>query len=159
MTIELVEYTLHLNTGEVISVSEFDANVITDLTSPEVMRAITPVLKRCTFMPRSVIEEAKMGYTAKFESLMRTSPIGAMLKLDIPICGMIKDCASAIKTICTTRNIEGKLGNFPICWEVATPRLTPDDIKERAQRLAFVIIHSWRMGKYVLLVDVPADLI
>jgi hypothetical protein len=154
-SIQPVEYRINLHTGESIEISELDVEVVEELRMPEVLEATAEIIKLCSKMPREIVEEAKLGHSKNFTSLMKTPPVGSMMKLPSPICAMIRDCAIADKRKCTTRNISNQIGKFPICWEFKPPKLTEDDVIPRAQSLAFAIVHAWREGRYVILVNVP----
>ena len=145
---QLVEYKIHLSTGEIIQVAELEPLD----ASPELLAAAEPILRRCSKMPRAVIEEAKMGHTKEFESLMLTEPVGALIKFETPICREIKHCAMANRIVCTTRNVKLKAGKFPICWEYQCSDDTPESLRMDVQAIAFAVIHAWREGNWVVFV-------
>jgi hypothetical protein len=150
--IEPIEYRIQLNTKEIIKITELNVEIIEELRIPEIVLAADYALKFCSRMSRDAVEEAKMGHSKRFEELIRISPNGALIKFESPICRMIGECAMADLSVCTTKNIE-KVGRFPVCWEFQYSQETSEDIAHRASLLVFVIVHAWRQGRYVILIN------
>ena len=146
--IQLVEYKIRLSTGEIIQVAELEPFGV----PPDLLIAAESILQRCSRMPRSVIEEAKLGHTKKFEALMLTEPVGALIKFESPICRMIRNCAMADQTTCTTRNVKMTTGKFPICWEYECSDSVPESLCQDVQAIAFAVVHAWRNGQWVIFV-------
>ena len=151
-----LQYELSLNTGEIIHVSEIDPEIFSELRDPNIVKAVSSVLDRCTKAPRDVLELAKIGGTKQLEGLLSTSPTGCLIKTEEHICAEIKDCPMANKELCSTRKMKKGKPNIPHCW-----KSNVDNEKHKlsymeavlAQHLATMIIHEWRDGRYVIIVQ------
>lgn len=115
--------------------------------------AIIRIIDRCSFAPREVIEEAKYGYAGRFQECLKTPPYGVLIKLN-ETCRLIHECAMADEKACNTKNGTRKSGKFPTCWEF---NVNPGGIQlpylDDAGDLATQIVHFWREGKYVVVVE------
>lgn len=155
-TISPLEYEIELETGERMSVAEFDPGRVPCLSDPEVLRAAAPVLKRCSRIPRPVLESAKMGHSREFEELVGTPPVGCLLRLERPVCAEIGFCASADPVRCTTRYVapgrRWAVGRFPPCWEFEVLDERPE-VASGARALAASVVAAWRGGRVAVLVD------
>lgn len=149
-----VEYLIDLSTNETIHIAEFDPDRILEMQNQSVLEASHDVLEQCTKMPREVIEEAKHGYDTNFKILLRTPPVGALLKLPLPLCSERSVCSLYKISKCTTKNVDDKVGNFPICFESDFPvkTLFTKEVVSVSRDLKSSIIHSWGKGMYVILV-------
>lgn len=126
-----LSYSLELSTGESLDVLEIELDG-TDELDGEIARL-------CTTMPREVLEEAKVGHTSPFEKLLRTPPVGALLRLN-GLCDQIDDCPLANRSKCVTSNVRGKT-RFPSCWDHGVGTLNTE------------VVHAWRDGAYVIVVQ------
>jgi hypothetical protein len=147
------EYTLHLNTDEDLLISELDPGIVKELDDDNINKALSLVLNLCSYVTRLSVEEAKSGYSKKLTNQLRTEPVGALMKLDNPICKYIGDCSMAVKSECTTRNIKKGFGKFPECWEYQIKHKLSDELQMVATDLSRVIIHAWKEKKYVLIIS------
>lgn len=145
------EYSLRMDTGEVLLVSELDPETSPGLTDPAVLATIRDVLEWCSFVSRESIEEAKRGYTRALQSELRSTPIGSLLRLRTPSCRLLRSCASAIPEHCTTRRTVRGKPSFPHCWE-ATVDTDEPSLAGVSRDVATYIVHSWREGRRVLIV-------
>lgn len=154
MIIHPVEYIIDLSTGEDLQIAEFDPNRIPEMNNPDVMCASSDILDRCTKASREILEEAKHGYDSRLKPLLRTPPVGALLKFPFPLCSERLSCSMYDKTRCSTKNIFRQGGAFPECWEAEIDPLikfsTTIIVASRALRTA--IVHSWRQGMYSIIV-------
>jgi hypothetical protein len=149
--VEPVEYVLRLGTGETISVCELNPESVDGLVDERVLRSLEASLDRCARVPKVALEEAKRGHTKKLEACLRTPPIGAMLKLDRPVCKHIMDCVMADKRVCSTRNVSESGGAFPLCWEYSSES-EDQDVRTAAESIMNCVVHAWRNGRTVLIV-------
>jgi|WetSurMetagenome_2_1015567.scaffolds.fasta_scaffold52099_4 hypothetical protein len=151
-----LQYELSLNTGEIIHISEIDPEVFSELRDANIVKAISSILDRCTKAPRDVLELAKIGGTKQLEGLLSTSPTGCLIKIEEHICAEKKDCPMANSELCSTRKMKKGKPKIPHCW-----KFNIDDKKHHlpymeavlAQHLATAIIHEWRDGRYVIIVQ------
>jgi hypothetical protein len=157
ISVDPVEYTLHLGTGEEMLFTELDDRVIPALQDKRVVGALHGILRRCTPVTHSILQEAKLGHTKSLENLLRTPPIGSLLKLDKPICSQIGCCVMADVRRCTTNNIKGKLGIFPDCWAYAVdiPIIEIDKayVMMAAGEISRCVVNAWKANRYVLIVS------
>lgn len=152
--IEPAVYNLYFNTKEIFQIVEFDPDIIKELQNERFVKALSPVLDLCSYVSRLAIEEAKKGYSKRLEAQIRTEPVGALIRLKNPICVHIRDCATAQREVCTTRNISKKgIGQFPECWEYAIGPGLPDEEQIVAGDLSREIVHSWKIQKYVFIIE------
>ena len=89
------EYPIKLSTGETIQIAEIDAERSPALANLEVRKALDGLLQHCCRVSRKVMEEAKAGYDTQFKKLLRSQPIGCMLKAEPHQCRLINECAMA----------------------------------------------------------------
>ena len=148
-----LEYSLVLETGEGLDVLELDPETCSELRSEAVRIAAFHILKRCTFVQREVLEEAKGGFCKRLQELLRTPPIGCLLTVSDPECSELEECGTADRSICTLRHISKSGGKFPICWEARASQPCPDDIKMQVRDLAGRVVHAWRENRYVIIVS------
>jgi hypothetical protein len=149
------EYSLVLSTGEKLAISEvvvgaLDSWCARAFSDPNAKRAIAPILALCTKAPPNVMDDAKIGHTKPLEKLLKTPPIGALMKIDKPICSSFKSCASA-NASCTTQFV-GKNKSFPKCWDYYVT--DPDNFTNSmsaAQELVKDIVMAWRDSRYVVI--------
>lgn len=129
-----LSYSIELNTGETVDVLELELD-----DSDEIDEGI---LQLCSRVPRSVLEEAKIGWTKPLEEALRTPPVGALLRLN-KTCSQYGDCPSGKLPTCSTSHLNRKRrgGAFPDCWDHG------DDL------ISSEIVHAWRDGAYVIIVD------
>lgn len=158
MSIYFISYLVELETKEKITVAEIIPELFPEFfCNSEVLLAAADVLDRCSRMPRHVLESAKMGHSREFEALVRTPPVGCLLKLKLPVCAEIKSCAIANPVKCTTRFVEprrrGAIGRFPPCWEMETDPKLSQDVNMKVRSLASGIVSSWKSGHYVIIVE------
>lgn len=146
---EPITYSLQLNTDENIEVLEIDPDRVPILSDDEIRQVLSPVLDHCSYVTRLSIEEAKKCHPKKLELLLRTPPIGALVKLNM-LCSQINDCPMSSRKECTTKNIAKKYGKFPICWTYDAKLLNN---KVEADDLIYHIVHAWRLGQYVLIIS------
>ncbi len=152
--IQSLEYLIDLSTGERINVYELDPERVNCLTDKETMLVSESVINMCSRMPRSAIESAKIGNSKHFEELMRTPAVGNLLKMEKHSCSEINICAIA-KSGCTTKNVfrTGNPGRFPICWEFDIGTEVIDRAYNLSKILVGCVVHAWREGKLVVIVD------
>lgn len=151
------EYPLRLSTGETILVSELDSDRSPALQDGRVLKAVSGLLSHCSYISRSIAEEAKGGYDRNLKPCLRATPSGCMIKAYPYVCHLQDDCAMFSASICTLHNIHPGRHALPICWEFNLPPsgyLEPVDVQIAAVELGSVIGHAWRTGRYVLLVGV-----
>ncbi len=148
------EYLLKLSNGELIEVSELDAERSPALQNTEIVLAVSGLISQCSKIPRTIVEEAKKGYDQNFVRLFKGDPRGAMIKANPPGCGQHRQCAME-SALCTLRAgpMIKKLG-LPMCWEYAAPKV-PDELRTPVVDLGTVIGQAWRRGRYVIIV--PLD--
>jgi len=144
-SIQSVDYSLVLGTGEKMHFAELDEGSVEALHDAAAKESISGILDKCTRVCHSTLEEAKLGHTKGLEKALKTPPFGAMMKIDKPICSQIGCCVMANLSKCTTRNCEQKGGLFPECWEYSTTNPV-------GAELARCIVHAWRQGFQVLIV-------
>jgi len=149
------EYSLHLDTGETmeiveISMKALDAWTEKAFSDPAASKALTGLLSLCTKVPHQILEDAKIGYTKPLERLLKSPPVGALMKLDKPACFNVSDCIMADKDKCTTR-FWSKAAKFPECWDYHLPQDEFTSAMAAAQEIAKVIVMAWRDGKYVII--------
>lgn len=144
------EYTLYLSTGETLEISEIDLSIIQ--ASDQILSLCHPIISQCTFVTREELEQAKGQYDSPFKAKLRSFPPGCLTKNRNPVCSQIDSCIMADKKKCTTKNISKTGGNFPRCW---TFQLDEVDslVKFQAIELADVVIHCWREGRLVIIVQ------
>lgn len=148
------EYSIELSTKETLHILEISLEAIDDwskkaFTDLDAARVIHGVLSLCTKVPHSVLEEAKYGYTKPLERLLKTPPVGALMKIDRPVCLNINDCAMANRQRCTTRS-----HGFPECWDYSMgdcDELT--DSMLSAQEAVKAIVMAWRDNRYAIISD------
>ncbi len=151
------EYPLKLSTGELLEISEFDAERSPALQHPEIMVAVSGLIAQCAKVPRVVMEEAKKGYDRNFLRLLRGDPRGAMIKATPPGCGLHKQCAMET-SFCTLRSgpMTGKKpGLLPLCWEFAAPSVSLE-LRAPTIDLGTAIGQAWRRGRYVIIIPLDA---
>lgn len=155
MTIFPVDYIIDLSTGEELKIAEFDPERIPEMKNPDILYASTDVLNLCTRISREILEEAKHGYDTRLKPLLRTPPIGALLKAPMPFCAERWSCSMYSKMECSVRNISKCGGAFPECWEAEADKLVrlPVDILDASRALRTAVIHSWRQGMYAMIVS------
>jgi len=149
--IEPIRYCLQLNTDEAIEILELDPERETILKDIAVGSALSPILEHCSYVTRVSVEEAKKHYSKKLENLLRTAPIGALIKLD-RLCSLINDCPMSSTKECITSNITRK-SKFPVCWEYGIEEKLSNDDLTVARDLANHIVQAWRAGQYVLVIN------
>jgi hypothetical protein len=157
--IQIVEYEVFLSNGEKISITELDPERIPYLKNVEVLRASLGVIERCSFAPRSAIEDAKRGYDKSLLPLLR-SPEGALLRAWPPICRLIVECAMADIKRCTLRNIKKGKKHLPECWEFYPPDIKPpleESVRRASIEIGTVIGMAWRSGSYPIIVDLKLE--
>lgn len=147
---EPVTYHLQLNTSEMIEILEIDPDRIPILKDNGIQLKLLPILQHCSHVTRLSIEEAKKEHARKLELLLRTPPIGALVKLNMP-CALLNNCHMSSRKECTTKNVGKKYGKFPICWTYRTEPLNDEAVQ--IKDIADNIIHAWRSGQYVLVVN------
>lgn len=145
------EYVLTLSTGEQLKVVEIAMKALDSRCSKAFEdQALFPILSMCTRVPSSVMNDAKIGHTKPLERLLKTPPVGALMKLDKPACLNIKDCAAA-SADCTTQAVRrGK--SFPECWDYDMGLV--DDFSDgmmAAREVARIVIAAWRDSAYVII--------
>jgi hypothetical protein len=148
-----LEYSLVLETGEGLDVLELDSETCPELRSEAVRVAASHVLRRCTFAPQDVLEEAKRGFCKRLQDLLRTPPVGCLLSVADPECALLDECGIADSALCTTRFVSRRGGRFPVCWEARPSRACPEDVRALARDLAGRVVHAWRDGRYVVIVS------
>jgi hypothetical protein len=151
--IQLVDYEIGLSSGGRITVVELDPGRAPELLDQAVLAACKGILERCTFAPRPALEEAKRGYDRELLRLLR-GPDGGLLRAEPPVCRLIDDCAMASRKDCTLRNIRGRAGAYPLCWEYAVPDGLPAGVRAAAIELGTAVGNAWRAGAYPVVVDV-----
>lgn len=151
---QIFSYSILLSTGETLEIAEIPVRAMDSWTKKaleEPIRSeIRGVLSLCTKAPHSAMEDAKIGYTKPLERLIRISPIGALTKLDRPMCAHAKDCIMVQGPACSARPAAKK---FPECWDYSLLTETFEDGHSAAQELAKAIVMAWRDGKYVVISD------
>jgi hypothetical protein len=147
------EYPVRLSTGEVIAISEIDAERSPALAHPEVRKLLSGLLQHCCHVSRDIMEEAKAGYDTQFKALLRAVPMGCMLKAEPHRCRLINECSMASQMVCTLHNCARGPSSLPICWEYDSPASADAEVLEAAISLGTIIGHAWRQGRYVCIVD------
>lgn len=148
------EYSLNLSTGEKIDVLEIPLKALDSWSKrafqdPIAFKSMSGILSLCTTATHQAMEDAKIGYTKPLERLLKTPPIGILIKLDRPVCMSISDCAMADRKKCTT-----KFDKFPECWDYALD--VEGDFTEVvtiAHEIVKQIVMAWRDGRYVIIVS------
>ena len=153
--IEFIEYSLSLNTGETIEVSEISDKLYPPLSDPEVQEICKPILDKCVHVSHFILEEAKLGFSKQLDEKLSTPPLGALIKLAL-ICSEIDICAIADKIKCNT-NYRKKMGKdtiyCPSCWDFKiTGDYAPTSMAS-AKLLVTSIISAWKFDHYVIVVD------
>lgn len=147
-----LEYKIKLENGEVVEIAEVKNSRISKFLSHG-DDTIIPIVNRCSYASREVVEEAKYGYAGRFQRRLKTPPYGVLMKLD-ETCRLIHSCAMADEKACSTKNTTKKKGKFPECWEF---NVSPGGVQlpflDDAGDLATQIVHFWRQGKYVIIVE------
>lgn len=146
----LFEYSLNLSTGERIKISEIPISTL-DKNYFEAfgLAEISGVVSLCTNAPTQAMHDAKVGYTKPLEKMLRTPPVGALMKVDRPVCVNINDCAMADSKKCTAR-----FSKFPECWEYEVYNDSDlNVIKLSAKDIVRRIAIAWRDGRYVIIVS------
>lgn len=155
MTVCLIDYVLKLGTGEELAVAELVPGLVPGMSDPAVVAAASPILLRCSRMPRHVLESAKIGNSREFEALVGTPPIGCLLKLDRPVCSEIRFCLMADREKCTTRYVDpgrrGAIGMFPPCWDFEVLDADPG-VASLARQIASGVVSAWKAGQTVVVV-------
>jgi hypothetical protein len=149
--IEPIQYTLQLNTDEIIDVLELDSEREVILNNDVVRSALASILEHCSYVTRISIEEAKKHHPKKLEALLRTAPIGALIKFN-KLCASINNCPMSSRKECITSNVTKKFGKFPICWTYGVEEKLSNDDLIIATDLANHAVQAWRLGRYVLIV-------
>lgn len=159
ITVERIEpfcYHIDLTTGERIEIAEFDPEHIPSLLNPIIQEACKSIFGTCTFVERAVMEEAKRGLDTRFKKLMRSGPMGSLLKVLNPVCADTKDCVMYDHGKCTTRFIKKNVGGFPECWmgtpELSKRKLSPAEFRT-ATAIITSIVHAWREGQRVVIIS------
>jgi hypothetical protein len=154
-TIFPVDYIVDLSTGEELKIAEFDPERIPEMKDLDVINASSDVLDLCTRVPREILEEAKKGYDTRLKPLLRTPPVGTLLRAPMPLCNERWSCSMYNKMGCSLRNISEKGGAFPECWEIEADKLVKlsADILDDSRALKTAIIHVWRQGAYSIIVE------
>ena len=148
------EYPLRLSTGETIQVAEIDAARSPALIVPQIRKAIERLLAHCCHVPREIVEEAKGGYDTRLKPLLRSQPMGCMIKAEPSICRHIDGCSMAFKPICTLHNCRPSQTPLPICWEFSPSQsMAHLEARTAAIDVGTIIGHAWRRGFYVFIVD------
>jgi hypothetical protein len=147
------EYPLRLTTGETIQIAEIDSERSPALLIPQVRMALDGLLTQCCHVSREIMEEAKGGYDTNLKPLLRSSPIGCMIKAEPAICRHIESCAMALKSICTLHNCRSNSNPLPVCWEYSLPAsIAHLEIRTAIIELGTLIGHSWRKNQFVIIV-------
>ena len=153
------EYGLDLSTGEKIWITEIaigalDKQTLTAFKIPE----LDLVLMHCTKVPRSDMDDAKIGYTKPLERLLRTPPVGILMKFARPVCENISTCAMANPKKCTVRYRAPRekpeaIASFPECWDfdARLSKTTPIEIETTVREIANYIVAAWRWSRYVII--------
>jgi hypothetical protein len=157
MSVHFLEYELEADSGGSISVLEIDESANPCLREPATIILAAPVLNICPRIPRSIVEEAKKGFTKTFESMMGSPPIGMLLKMKSPVCGDIMTCPSADRLKCTTKNVRPSdkpmIGKFPVCWELWVGDIRgPNRYAVEARAIANVIVNAWKEDRRAIIV-------
>lgn len=142
-----LEYSVALETGEVIDVLELDPETCPALLDLEVLRSSMWLLRHCTRATRRVLEDAKGGWAGPLQEALGTPPAGCLLRMEKPVCAIIGECGIADEALCTTRNLKKGIGRFPVCWEADVPREGAD--------LTYRVVHAWKEGRWVVIVSPP----
>jgi hypothetical protein len=149
---QIFEYSLNLCTGETIRVSEISMGALdkfekSAFEDPATFEAMSSIISLCTKAPHQAMEDAKIGHTKPLEKLLRTPPVGTLMKVDRPVCTNMFDCAMADSKKCTTR-----FSKFPECWDYAMDGdgdLTNSMVA--AHEIVKEIVMAWRDGRYVII--------
>lgn len=154
---QIFEYVLHLGTGENLSVLEIDMAALDAWSrqafdDPCAKKALSSIFSLCTRVSKEAIEDAKIGWTKPLEKLLRTPPIGALLKLDKPICFNLRDCAMADPNKCTTRPACKNI-SLPECWDydIGTAKDFPNSMIAAQEVAKTIVVTGWSNGKYVII--------
>lgn len=146
--ISLIEYTIHLSTGETVEISEIDPKALDGFWDETLETEATELLEWCAKVSRRDMEDAKIGYDNTLKQKLR-SPIESLLRLNNPVCSSIESCSMAKRTDCTLRNMKRGIGKFPICFDWGYGR----NFSSKLTELSHVVIHSWRMNRFVIFVE------
>ena len=150
--IQLVDYEINLSSGGRISIVELDPERIPELLNQSVFNACWGILERCTFSSRATLEEAKKGYDRELLKLLR-APEGGLLRASPSVCRLIQDCAMAIPTACTLKNLKKGKAKFPQCWEYRPPDGIQEEVRRAAIGIGTFIGSAWRDGSYPIIVN------
>lgn len=157
---ELREYSLTLNTGEVIEVSEITDRIFFQLNSPEVQRICKPILEKCTHISRFEIEEAKRGFSKQLDEKLGTEPVGCLIKLALP-CSEMKNCIISDRVKCNTKyinKVKRDVFYCPSCWEYEFDQTGLEFTTIAAVKiLTSAIVDAWKNGRFVVIVDEEED--
>lgn len=150
MLIQPVQYSITLDTNEQIEVFELDSDRETVLLNELIIKSLEHVLEHCSYVTRKSIENAKKLFSKELSELLRTPPIGILIKLNME-CSQINDCPMSSHKECSTKNVTKKHGRFPICWTYEIKTALSDTETIMANDLANHIFQAWRSGTYVLI--------
>ena len=152
---EFIEYSLNLNTGEVIEVSEISNSTLHDLDSKEVQEICKPVLEKCTYVSRFSLEEAKLGFSKQLDKKLGISPLGALIKVSL-VCSEINNCVISDLVKCNT-NYHHRMGKkiiyCPPCWNFEIKGNYSSQSITSSKILVNNIISAWKLDHYVIIVD------
>lgn len=151
---EVLEYRLGLRTGEEILVAELDPGRTPTAADPAVLAAVADLIARCTRVPRDELDAAKKGDTRPLEGRLGTPPRGCLIKA-LLTCSEIRHCTSADRKLCRTDawSTKEKRACFPLCWQAPVPEGLSPETALGAVAIATAIVHAWREGHYVFIVD------
>jgi hypothetical protein len=116
-------------------------------------KSVTPiksVTDLCTKISREMLNDAKVGYTKLMERNLGTPPVGALFKIDKPVCANINCCIMADKNKCTT-NLSGNIINFPECWEYNLNIKEDSEMYTDLKDISRSIVLSWKENNYVMI--------
>jgi hypothetical protein len=152
MFVNPVQYSLQLNTGESIEVFEIDYDREILLKNDDIKPALSTIFGHCSYVTRESIEEAKQHYSKKLCELLRTPPLGILMKLSMK-CSYINNCPMSSHKECSTKNVSKKRGKFPICWTYETKEELSSEQTLIVNDIINHVFQAWRNGLYVLIVE------
>ena len=152
LLIAVVDYEISLSSGGRVVLVELDPGRIPELLDPDVVEACRGILERCTFAAREALEQAKRGYDKDLLRLLR-APDGGLLRASSPVCRLIDDCAMAVPSACTLRNLRKGKAGLPQCWEYGPPANLAEHVRRASIELGTAVGTAWREGSYPVVVD------
>lgn len=131
---EFNDYSMEISSGETLKIVE----IIPELVSIEEFNKLPKhIHSLIPQVPKEIMESAKIGDDRQFIKLLKTQPIGCLLKIEKKRCVHSKNCAMYDEYPCTI-SIKRKYLN--LCWDSENGNLATE------------IIRHWRNNTNVIYV-------